>query len=58
MRKRGEDAKIKGWDIYPFDRNAKLPISSVSLWFSKVFLKLEPKDAFQTRISTATAAIE
>lgn len=56
MRKRAEDAKVNGWQIYAFDRNAKLPISTISLWFSKVFLKLDPKDAFQLPISTGTTA--
>src|SRR6266699_6869022 len=50
MRKRGEDAKEKGWDIYAFTRNTNLPISTISLWFYKVFLKMEPEEAFATVI--------
>lgn len=57
MRKRGEDAKEKGWDIYAFTRNTNLPISTISLWFYKVFLKMEPEEAFATVIPGVNPAI-
>jgi hypothetical protein len=57
MRKRGEDAKEKGWDIYAFTRNTNLPISTISLWFYKIFLKMDPEEAFAAQIPGVNPAI-
>jgi hypothetical protein len=57
MRKRGEDAKEKGWSIYPFTRHNNLPVSTISHWYSKLFLKTEPEEAFAAQIPGLNPAI-